>query len=584
MMEVGRKLLNSVDKCVDDALEGLVRSNASLVLLRGHRVVLRTDLENIRGKVALLSGGGSGHEPAHAGYIGMGMLSGAVAGAVFASPPAGSILAAIQALWSRGASGVLLVVKNYTGDRLNFGIAAEQAQSQGIKLDMVIVADDCAFTQPSKAGRRGLCGTVLVHKLAGALAEEGCPLDTIVARVNEALKNIGTLGVSLSPCSVPGCLPSFQLPTGEMELGLGMHGEPGIWRSKVASANEVVKTMISHMTDSYNKSHLPLKSGDSVVLSVNNLGALSCLEIAVVTKAAVHFLEEHGVLIVRVMSGSFMTSLEMAGMSLTLLKVDEEILRLFDAKTTAPAWPNLSSVSVSRKNLFMEPVEKSAAPAVKGNEGSLASSIRHVLESVCRILLQYQDELNALDRTAGDGDCGNTHALAANAILEWLSISTIPGNAGLLLADLALLVQERMGGSSGALYSLFLSAAVPHLAESCDGTSWAKALHAGTEAMKRYGGAEVGDRTMLDALCPAVEELKKLSTVSPGGHMDILQAAVEKADLGAESTCNLTARAGRASYIASEHLTQPDPGATAVAIILKAVLNALKGDRERSKS
>ncbi|XP_056607651.1 triokinase/FMN cyclase isoform X2 [Triplophysa dalaica] len=545
MMEVGRKLLNSVDKCVDDALEGLVRSNASLVLLRGHRVVLRTDLENIRGKVALLSGGGSGHEPAHAGYIGMGMLSGAVAGAVFASPPAGSILAAIQALWSRGASGVLLVVKNYTGDRLNFGIAAEQAQSQGIKLDMVIVADDCAFTQPSKAGRRGLCGTVLVHKLAGALAEEGCPLDTIVARVNEALKNIGTLGVSLSPCSVPGCLPSFQLPTGEMELGLGMHGEPGIWRSKVASANEVVKTMISHMTDSYNKSHLPLKSGDSVVLSVNNLGALSCLEIAVVTKAAVHFL---------------------------------------DAKTTAPAWPNLSSVSVSRKNLFMEPVEKSAAPAVKGNEGSLASSIRHVLESVCRILLQYQDELNALDRTAGDGDCGNTHALAANAILEWLSISTIPGNAGLLLADLALLVQERMGGSSGALYSLFLSAAVPHLAESCDGTSWAKALHAGTEAMKRYGGAEVGDRTMLDALCPAVEELKKLSTVSPGGHMDILQAAVEKADLGAESTCNLTARAGRASYIASEHLTQPDPGATAVAIILKAVLNALKGDRERSKS
>lgn len=578
-MQVGTKLLNSVDKCVDEALEGLVRSNANLVLLRGHRVVLRSDLENIRGQVAVLSGGGSGHEPAHAGYIGVGMLSGAVVGGVFASPPPGSVLAAILAVWKEGASGVLLVVKNYTGDRLNFGIAAEQARSQGVQVDMVIVADDCAFAQPSKAGSRGLCGTVFIHKLAGALAEEGCPLDTIVARVNEATKSIGTLGVSLSPCSVPGCLPSFQLPPGEMELGLGIHGEPGIKRSKVTSANEVVKTMISHMTDSSNKSHLPLKSGDSVVLCVNNLGALSCLEMAVVTRAAVHFLEERGVLVVRVMSGSFMTSLEMAGMSLTLMKVDEEILRLFDAKTTALAWPNLSSVSVSGRKLLVEPVEKPAVAADKYNEASLASIIRPVLESVSRILLKHQEELNALDRASGDGDCGNTHALAANAIQEWLSTNNIPGSVGQLLADLAVLVQERMGGSSGALYCLFLFAAVPHLKESCDGAAWARALHAGTEAMKRYGGAEVGDRTMLDALCPAVEELKKLSTAPPGGHMAILQSAVEKADLGAESTRNLTARAGRASYIASEHLTQPDPGTTAVALILKAVLKALKGER-----
>ncbi|XP_055053504.1 triokinase/FMN cyclase [Misgurnus anguillicaudatus] len=578
MMQVGTKLLNSVDKCVDEALEGLVRSNANLVLLRGHRVVLRSDLENIRGRVAVLSGGGSGHEPAHAGYIGVGMLSGAVVGGVFASPPPGSVLAAILAVWKGGASGVLLVVKNYTGDRLNFGIAAEQARSHGVQVDMVIVADDCAFAQPGKAGRRGLCGTVFIHKLAGALAEEGCPLDTIVARVNEATKSIGTLGVSLSSCSVPGCLPSFQLPPGEMELGLGIHGEPGIKRSKVTPANEVVKTMISHMTDSSNKSHLPLKSGDSVVLCVNNLGALSCLEIAVVTRAAVHFLEECGVLVVRVMSGSFMTSLEMAGMSLTLMKVDEEILRLFDAKTTAPAWPNLSSVSVSGRKLLVEPVEKPAVAADKYNEGSLASIIRPVLESVSRILLKHQEELNALDRAAGDGDCGNTHALAANAIQEWLSTNNIPGSVERLLADLAVLVQERMGGSSGALYCLFLFAAVPHLKESCDGAAWARALHAGTEAMKRYGGAEVGDRTMLDALCPAVEELKKLSTAPPGGHMAILQSAVEKADLGAESTRSLAARAGRASYVSSEHLTQPDPGAMAVALILKAVLNALKGE------
>ncbi|KAI2662864.1 Triokinase/FMN cyclase [Labeo rohita] len=522
--QVRRKLLNSVEKCVDESLEGLVRSNGGLALLRGHRVVLRSDLESIKGKVALLSGGGSGHEPAHAGYIGMGMLSGAVAGAVFASPPPGSVLAAILTLWKGGASGVLLIVKNYTGDRLNFGIALEQARSQGVQVDMVIVGDDCAFVQPSKAGRRGLCGIVFIHKIAGALAEKGCPLDEIVARVNEVTKNIGTLGVSLSPCSVPGCLPSFQLPPGEMELGLDF--------LQVAAADEVVKTIINHMTDSSNKSHLSLKSGDKVVLCVNNLGALSCLEIAVVSKAAVHCLEERGVLVVRVMLGSFMTSLEMAGMSLSLMKVDDEILRLF--------------------------------------------VIRQVLESVCKILLQRQEELNALDRAAGDGDCGSTHALLANAIQEWLQTSKIPGNLGQLLAELAVLVQERMGGSSGALYCLFLSAAAPHLKQNCDGAAWAKALHAGTEAMKKYGGAEPGDRTMLDALCPAVEELMKLSTAPPDGHIAILQSAVQKADLGAESTRNLTAKAGRASYIATEHLTQPDPGAVAVAAILKAILNALK--------
>ncbi|XP_030636245.1 triokinase/FMN cyclase [Chanos chanos] len=575
-MEVQKKLLNSVDRCVDEALEGIVSSNAGLILLKGHRVILRSDLANLKGKVALLSGGGSGHEPAHAGYIGVGMLSGAVAGAVFASPPPGSILAAILTLWREGgAAGVLLLVKNYTGDRLNFGLAAEQARAQGIPVDMVIVGDDCAFAKPSKAGRRGLCGTVFVHKLAGALAEEGCPLDVIVSRVTEAKKCIGTLGVSLSPCSVPGCQPSFQLPAGEMELGLGIHGEPGIKRSKMASADEVVRTMISHMTDTSSQSHLPLKSGDSVVLCVNNLGALSCLEMAVVTRAAVRCLGERGVLVARAMSGSFMTSLEMAGVSLSLMKVDQETLRLFDAKTTAPAWPNLSSACVSGRELTLEPTARAeATEALK--QGPLSDVMRKVLESVCKTLLQRQEELNALDRAAGDGDCGNTHALAVQAIQEWLQGHVVPGCPGQLLSILAGLVEERMGGSSGALYSLFLTAAAPHLKGKSDPATWAKAMHAGTEAMKRYGGAEPGDRTMLDALCPAVDELMKLSSAPPGGHMAVLQAALKKAEQGAESTRDLTARAGRASYIAAERVTLPDPGAVAIAAIFKAAFEALE--------
>ncbi|MEQ2232055.1 hypothetical protein ILYODFUR_007149 [Ilyodon furcidens] len=576
-MEPQKKLINSVDRCVDEALCGLVRASGGLCLLKGHRVVLRSDLDSLKGKVALLSGGGSGHEPAHGGYIGAGMLSAAVAGGVFASPPPASILAAILSLHQAGASGILLIVKNYTGDRLNFGPAAEQARNQGVNVDMLIVAEDCAFDQPSKAGRRGLCGTVFIHKLAGALAEEGCSLDQIVSKMKEVLKRIGTLGVSLSPCSVPGCLPSFDLPPGAMELGLGIHGEPGIKRSKVASADEVVKTMIDHMTNPDSQSHLPLKSGDSFVLCVNNLGALSCLEMAVVTRAAITCLESRGVVVARVMSGSFMTSLEMAGVSLTLMRANPETLRLFDAKTSAPAWPNLSTACVSGRSYITEAPAMSMRPQDdKHSQGPLSPVMRKVLDRICSTLLEKQEELNSLDRAAGDGDCGNTHAQAARAFQEWLQDHVIPGCPGQLLSVLAGLVEEKMGGSSGALYSLFLTAAAGHVTEGrSSGAAWATAVHAGTQAMRRYGGADPGDRTMLDALCPAAEELMKLTTAPPAGQMDVLHAAVQKAAAGAEATRDLTARAGRASYIAAERVTLPDPGAVAVAAILKAVAETL---------
>ncbi|MBN3295994.1 TKFC cyclase, partial [Amia calva] len=585
-MQAQKKLLNSVEGCVDDALWGLVSGCGGLSVLQGHRVALRSDLEALKGRVALLSGGGSGHEPAHAGYIGRGMLSGAVAGAVFASPPPGSVLAAILALWRVGATGVLLIVKNYTGDRLNFGLALEQARAQGVPVGMVIVADDCAFAVPSKAGRRGLCGTVLIHKLAGALAEEGCPLEEIVQRVTEVARGIGTLGVSLSPCSVPGCCPTFDLPLGEMELGLGIHGEPGIKRSKVGTADEVVRTMIDHMTDPSSQSHLPLKAGDSVVLVVNNLGALSCLEMAVITGSAIRCLEGQGLCIARVMSGSFMTSLEMAGVSLTLLLANQETLRLFDSKTTAPAWPNISSVPLTGqiRTVKTSSQEKTTEPEEMTKEGPHSALLRRVLDHVCVSLLARQEELNKLDRAAGDGDCGNTHARAARAIQEWLQGHVIPQCPGQLLSSLAGLVQERMGGSSGALYSLFLTAAAVPLRGHNDAGAWADAMHAGTEAMKRYGGAEPGDRTMLDALCPAVEELRKLSSAPNDGQIAVLQRAAERADRGAESTRDLTARAGRASYIAAERLTLPDPGAVAIATILKAVLSALKEGAEASQS
>ncbi|NXO25625.1 TKFC cyclase, partial [Cisticola juncidis] len=569
---VPKKLVTTVAGCADDAVAGLVACNPGLRRLQGHRVVLRSDLAAIRGRVALLSGGGSGHEPAHAGYVGKGMLTGVVAGAVFASPSVGSVLAAIRAVAQAGAAGVLLIVKNYTGDRLNFGMALERARAEGTDVRMVVVGDDCAFAAPGKAGRRGICGTVLIHKVAGALAEAGASLDEVEKKVVAAAKVMGTLGLSLSPCSIPGSKPSFQLAEDEMELGLGIHGEAGVRRMKVLPADKAVETMLKHMTDPSNASHLSLTPGSSVVLVVNNLGGLSCLELGIVAGAAVRCLENRGISIARALVGSFMTALEMAGVSLTLMLVDEELLRLIDAKTTAMAWPNIVvGPATSRREEVPAPAEAPRKPQDEAGIGPGSARAQRVLERVCSSLLDMQDRLNELDRGAGDGDCGHTHARAAQAIQEWMRSRPPPAAPAQLLSALADVLLEQMGGSSGVLYGLFLTAAARSLHGRSDSPAWADAMDAGIEAMQRYGGAAPGDRTMLDSLFAAAQALHSLRT--PGANLlEVLAAAVQSAEAAAEATRHMEAGAGRASYIRSSRLEQPDPGAVAVAAVLRAVL------------
>ncbi|XP_054027945.1 triokinase/FMN cyclase [Dryobates pubescens] len=576
-MEVSKKLINSVASCADDSLAGLVACNPGLQLLRGHRVVLRSDLAAIRGRVALLSGGGSGHEPAHAGYVGQGMLTGVVAGAVFTSPAVGSILAAVRAVTQAGAAGTLLIVKNYTGDRLNFGLALERARAEGADVRMVVVGDDSAFAAPKKAGRRGLCGTILVHKVAGALAEAGASLNEIFEKVSAVTKAMGTLGLSLSPCSVPGSKPTFQLAEDEMELGLGIHGEAGVRRMKLLPADEAVERMVAHMTDPSNASRLPLGPGSSVVLVVNNLGGLSYLELGIVAGAAVRCLERRGVRIARALLGSFMTALEMAGVSLTLLLVDEELVRLIDAKTTAMAWPNLAAApATSQRQELPAPKEGPGTVQHQATTGPSTARVQLVLGRVCSALLSMEEQLNELDRAAGDGDCGHTHARAARAIQEWLRAGPPPAAPAQLLSALADLLLEKMGGSSGVLYGLFLTAAARPLLRRSDLPAWADAMDAGIQAMQKYGGAAPGDRTMLDSLCAAAQALHALR--SPGAELlPVLSAAVQSAEAAAEATRTMEAGAGRASYISSAQLLQPDPGAVAAAGVLRAVLEGLQG-------
>ncbi|CAO2584698.1 Triokinase/FMN cyclase [Lemmus lemmus] len=567
-----KKLVNSVEDCADDALAGLVACNPNLQLLQGHRVALRSDLDSLKGRVALLSGGGSGHEPAHAGFIGKGMLTGVIAGSVFASPAVGSILAAIRAVAQAGTAGTLLIVKNYTGDRLNFGFAMEQAKAEGISVEMVVIGDDSAFTVLKKAGRRGLCGTVLIHKVAGALAEEGMGLEEIAKRVSLVAKAMGTLGVSLSSCSVPGSKPTFELAADEVELGLGIHGEAGVQRVKMAPVDQIVTLMLDHMTNTSNVSHVPVKSGSSVVLIVNNLGGLSFLELGIIADAAIRLLEGRGVKVARALVGTFMSALEMSGVSLTLLLVDEPLLKLIDAETTATAWPHMTKVSVTgRKRIREAPTEPPEAPEVTATGGSgAAKQMMLVLERVCTTLIGLEEHLNALDRAAGDGDCGITHSRAAKAIQGWVKEGPALASPAQVLSKLSVLLLEKMGGSSGALYGLFLTAAAQTLKAKTDLPAWSAAMDAGLEAMQN-----LSDLVQLDSLWAAGQELKAWK--SPGASLlPVLTKAVKSAEAAAEATKNMEAGAGRASYISSARLDQPDPGAVAVAAIFRAILEVLQ--------
>ncbi|XP_060070598.1 triokinase/FMN cyclase-like isoform X2 [Ylistrum balloti] len=584
-----KKLINTVEQCVDENLEGLVAVNPGLQLLEGLRVVVRTDVgPNVvgAGKVSLLSGGGSGHEPAHAGYVGPGMLTAAVAGSVFASPPPYSILAGIKAVSAPGSVGCMVFIANYTGDRLNFGLAVERARHLGLRVGVVVIGEDCALATTDKtAGRRGLTGALMVMKICGALSDEGKSLEEIVTVAKDAASKMGTIGLSLTPCSIPGSGPSFHIADDEMELGLGVHGEAGVKRTKLVSAKEAVKMMIDHMTNSSNCTHLPVKEGDRVACMINNLGGTSMLELNIIAKEAIELLERRGVLVERAYCGTYITSLEMAGISITLLHLDDTLRRCLDAPTTAPAWPHplLPPGTLTRQTPVRMPRENIQAQVTKTGPkmatiGSAeASLIFDCLKLAGERLVAAESQLNELDRESGDGDCGSTMARGAQGILTSLGSKdspnlpvSCPGDLALTLASAA---EDTMGGSSGGLYSLFFTAASASLQTKVSPDAYCEALKAGIQTMMKYGGAEPGDRTMLDPLHSASQAWSvALSSHTP---LEAFRLAVEAAEKSAEETAKMKAQAGRASYVSADHLKNPDPGARAVAVWFRAVLEAL---------
>jgi len=566
-----KKIINQPADVVEEMLEGLCVLQPGSIRLSGHNVMIRSDAEGIRNhQVAVISGGGSGHEPAHAGYVGAGMLSAAVAGEVFTSPSSDSVFAAIRAV--SGKHGALLVVKNYTGDRLNFGLAAEMARAEGIPVEMIIVDDDVALRGTEHAtGARGLAGTVFIHKLVGAAAAKGKSLADVAAIGRAAVQSLATMGLSFSAGTSPSVgKPSFELPENEMELGLGIHGEPGITRMKLRTADELTEILLSEILK-----HGKFGPEKRVAVMVNNLGATTPMELAIVARHAAPFLESAGLRVERIYAGTFLSSLDMAGISISVLGVNDEWLGWLDAATSAPAWPNtLKQPPGKPEDQIANRIDSQAVSSIAaGAQTETGRKVRQAIESVCNALIDAEAQLTEMDRITGDGDLGISMKRAAEAVLA--SLDSYPFDAvPATLKQLGSTLQRVMGGSSGPLYGvLFLRCGhVLGTTNKIGMAKWAEAVNQGCLAISELGGAKPGDRTMLDALVPFAESLK-----SAGENMsrEILMPAVEAAESGANATAQMKPRMGRSSYLGERVLGHPDPGAKAVAIWLRAASEAL---------
>lgn len=539
---------NDRTNLVNDAIEGEVIASPYKNLTKldtdpSIRIVVRNDWD--KKKVAVISGGGAGHEPAHLGFVGKNMLTAAICGDIFASPSVDAVLTAITAV--TGEAGCLLIIKNYTGDRLNFGLAAEKAKQLGYKVEIVIVKDDISL--PENKQPRGIAGTVFIHKMAGYAAEMGKTLQEVKQFVDRVNHQVYSIGIAMSGCHLPMAKSEDRVPEGSIELGLGIHGEPGVSTLSTQNSREIVNIMVEKLL-----SHIP--QGASLAVMVNNLGGVSPTEMSILTKEVYHSSLRNQLSWI-VGPAPIVTALDMKGFSLSVLVLDDEIEKALISPTETSSWVH----PVQPTPLIVLPVH-SVETKVQYTP-SQDSCVFKVVNIVTQTLSDLEDELNRLDAKVGDGDTGATFAAGARGVAELLNKNQLP------LADistLCLVVGERlavvMGGSSGVLMSIFFTSMGQKIAE---GQGVVDGLLYGLKQMKHYGGADVGDRTLIDSLQPALETLKISG--------DFAQAT-KAAEIGAENTAkSAKANAGRSSYLSGDSLMgNIDPGAVAVAKVFSALL------------
>ncbi len=562
-----KKLINDPRQVVREMLEGLTDLHPGLALVADENVVVRSDLPPPpERKVAVLSGGGSGHEPAHAGYVGNGMLSAAIAGDVFTSPSTDAVLAAIRA--AAGPAGALLIVKNYTGDRLNFGLAAELAAEEAIPTQVVVVADDVALHDTVERSRwRGIAGTILVHKVAGAAAAAGLPLVEVVAEATAAAASLGSIGVSLGACTVPTAgVPSFSLSESEMELGLGIHGENGVRRIPLMGANDVVDIMVATLVE-----QLGLRN-ERLALLVNGLGGTPPMELAIVARRAHAALRARGLTVQRARAGKFMTALEMPGCSLSLMVLDDARTARLDAATNAPAWPGDGEITARRIISIPPRLSESATEhhAAVTPDGA-------VIRRAAMVVAAALDDAEAMLTTHWTTKRG-TETSGPSMVRGAAAVRALPEdawrNAPSAFAVMGNAVRRAIAGSSGPFYATALLRAGRELgATTPTPEAWARAFAAAVASIAELGGAKPGDRTMLDALVPASETFS--AAIRRGMSMtEAWQQAIRAAEDGTAATATMHPRVGRAAYLGERAVGSPDAGAAAVVVWMRSIASA----------
>lgn len=569
---------------------GLVLAHPELDFDPKFKVISKKEIN--QDKVTLISGGGSGHEPAHAGFVGTGMLDAAVCGDVFASPSQIQVYQAIRRTAS--TKGSLLIIKNYSGDIMNFKNAAHLATEDGIEVDYVKVDDDIAVEDSLyTVGRRGVAGTVLVHKVAGAAAEAGLSLAEVKEAAQHAIDHMRSIGFAYTSCTVPAKgTPTFHIEENEMEYGVGIHGEPGIRREKIVPADELAQRMVTSLLDNFQMND---QKQEEVAVLINGFGGTPLQELYLLNNSVIRELTAKNKQVFKVFVGNYMTSIDMAGASVTIMKLDETLKKWLSAPCDTPALSikgpfepvNYTEVIQEEKadsNVSFKNNTDAAAAVIKNNRFTL-QNIVYLLDQMSQVIIENEVPFCELDSHAGDGDFGMSVAKGFKQLkVEWEDILAHHlTNIGEFLDACSMVIMEYCGGASGPIWGSGFRAASKNVQQKEELTiqEFADMMKAVVKGIQDTGersfgrGAVVGDKTLIDALVPFADAWTQ--SAEQGDDIKVAASkAAEAAVQGSKNTIEIVARMGRAGTVGERSIGYPDAGAHALGVIFTELAKAMK--------
>lgn len=581
-----KKIMNRSETMVPEMCAGIALAYPELEFVKRYKIIKKR--EQNADKVSLISGGGSGHEPAHAGFVGKGMLDAAVCGDIFASPSQIQIYQAIKE--TAGNAGTLMIIKNYSGDMMNFKNAARLAEEDGISVEYVKVDDDIAVQDSLyTVGRRGVAGTVLVHKVAGAAAEKGYSLKQVKAYAENAVLNTRSIGFAFTSCTVPAKgTPTFSIAENEIEYGVGIHGEPGVSREAMMTADELSK----RMTDSLVK-ELGLSENDEVTVLVNGFGGTPLQELYLFLNSTAKILDEYKIKIYRSFAGNYMTSIDMSGASLTFMKMNSELKSLLDAESDAPAFKVNGPVLPRNYEPFIPAYHTQSENTDQKNHTKGSVKVRQeiltvdnmifIVDTMSECIIKNEVPFCELDAYAGDGDFGMSVSKGFRQLRrEWNDIlEEKVCDIGEFLDACSLIIMECCGGASGPIWGSAFRAAgkAAKGKQKLTAEEFAVLLQEAVTGIQKTGeysfgrGAVVGDKTLIDALVPCAD----VWTENAGNKIlkELFQLSADAAVNGAKMTEKIVARMGRAGTVGKRSIGYPDAGAFALGVIFSKIADAL---------